>query len=170
MLKAIGVPADAPILVAGSTHDGEELILTEIVERLRVKFPKLFLILVPRHFERCRELGQKLKARGVKLFCRSEFSSKTNLRVGEVDCLLVDTTGELKSFYEPASVVFVGKSLTAMGGQNPIEPAALGKAVVLGPNMQNFEDVTRIFLKQNAMVPGRQRGGTGEGNIRSARG
>ncbi len=152
MLTAIGVPADAPILVAGSTHDGEELILTEMAERLRVKFPKLFLILVPRHFERCRELGQKLKTRGVKFFNRSEFSSKTNLRPGEVDCLLVDTTGELKSFYEPATVVFVGKSLTAMGGQNPIEPGALGKAVVLGPNMQNFEDVTRIFLKQNAMI------------------
>ncbi|MEJ0090793.1 MAG: 3-deoxy-D-manno-octulosonic acid transferase [Limisphaerales bacterium] len=152
LLKGIGVPADAPILVAGSTHDGEELILTEMAERLRVKFPKLFLILAPRHFERCRELGQKLRARGVKLFSRSEFSSRTNLRSGEVECLLVDTTGELKSFYEPATVVFVGKSLTAMGGQNPIEPGALGKAVVLGPNMQNFEDVTRIFLKQNAMI------------------
>jgi 3-deoxy-D-manno-octulosonic-acid transferase len=152
ILRGIGVPADALILVAGSTHDGEEIILTEMAERLRIKFPKLFLILVPRHFERCRDLGQKLRARGVKFFCRSEFSSKTSLRVGEVDCLLVDTTGELKSFYEPATVVFVGKSLTARGGQNPIEPGALGKAVVLGPNMQNFEDVTRIFLRQNAMV------------------
>jgi len=74
------------------------------------------------------------------------------LRPGEVECLLVNTTGELKSFYEPATVAFVGKSLTARGGQNPIEPGALGKAVVLGPNMQNFEDVTRIFLKEDAMV------------------
>jgi 3-deoxy-D-manno-octulosonic-acid transferase len=152
MLRQLGVPPDAPILVAGSTHDGEEMILVEMAERLRVKFPKLFLVLVPRHFERCRELGQKLQARGVKFFWRNEFTDKTRLRPGEVECLLVNTTGELKSFYEPATVAFVGKSLTAAGGQNPIEPAALGKAVVLGPNMQNFEDVTRLFLKENAMV------------------
>ena len=59
MLRQLGVPADAPVLVAGSTHDGEEMILAEIAARLRAKFPKLFLVLVPRHFERCREVGQK---------------------------------------------------------------------------------------------------------------
>lgn len=152
LLRQIGVPPDAPVLVAGSTHDGEEMILAEMAGRLRAKFPNLFLILVPRHFERCRELGQKLRARGVKFMLRSEISSDTRLDPGALDCLLVDTTGELKSFYEPATVAFVGKSLTAVGGQNPIEPAALGKPVVFGPNMQNFEDVTRIFLAQNAVV------------------
>ena len=74
------------------------------------------------------------------------FPDKTRLRPGDVDCLLVNTTGELRFFYEPATVVFVGKSLTAVGGQNPIEPGALGKAMVFGPNMQNFADVTRSFL------------------------
>ncbi len=72
MLQQLGVPADAPILVAGSTHDGEEIMLVEMAKRLRVKFPKLFLILVPRHFERCREIGPKLRARGVKFMLRSE--------------------------------------------------------------------------------------------------
>ncbi len=67
MLRQIGVPPDAPVLVAGSTHDGEEMLLVEIARRLRVKFPKLFLILVPRHFERCPELDQKLRARGVEV-------------------------------------------------------------------------------------------------------
>ena len=152
MLRQLGVPADAPILVAGSTHDGEEIILAEMAKRLRAKFPKLFLILVPRHFERCREVGQKLRASGAKFFWRSEFSTKTKLGEGEIECLLVNTTGELRFFYEPATVVFVGKSLTAIGGQNPIEPCALGKAVVFGPNMQNFADVTRIFLAQDAVV------------------
>jgi 3-deoxy-D-manno-octulosonic-acid transferase len=152
MLRQLGVPADAPILVVGSTHDGEEIILAEMARRLRVRFPKLFLVLVPRHFERCPEVGQKLRARDVKFFWRSEFSAKTNLGAGEVECLLVNSNGELRFFYEHATVVFVGKSLTAMGGQNPIEPGALGKAVVFGPNMQNFTDVTRIFLAQNAAV------------------
>jgi 3-deoxy-D-manno-octulosonic-acid transferase len=152
ILRQIGVPADAPILVAGSTHDGEEIILAEMAQRLRAKFPKLFLVLVPRHFERGREIGQKLRARGVKYMLRSEVNPSVKLEPGVLECLLVNTTGELKSFYEPATVVFVGKSLTAEGGQNPIEPGALGKAVVFGPNMQNFEDVTRIFLAQNAAM------------------
>ena len=152
MLRRLGVPADAQILVAGSTHDGEEVILAEMTRRLRVRFPKLFLVLVPRHFERCREIGQKLLARDVKFFWRSEFSNKTSLRAGEIECLLVNTTGELRFFYEHATMVFVGKSLTAIGGQNPIEPGALGKAMVFGPNMQNFADVARNFITQNGAV------------------
>ena len=89
---------------------------------------------------------------GVNFFWRSEFSRKTKLEPGAVECLLVNTTGELRFFYQHATVVFVGKSLTAMGGQNPIEPGALGKAMVFGPNMQNFADVTRSFLAQRAAV------------------
>jgi 3-deoxy-D-manno-octulosonic-acid transferase len=146
MLRQLGVPEDAQILVAGSTHDGEEKILADVTRRLRVKFPKLFLVLVPRHFERCKEVGQQLQERGVKFFYRNEISVGTQLHAGEVECLLVNTTGELKFFYECATVVFVGKSLAAIGGQNPIEPGALGKPMVFGPNMQNFGDVTRNFL------------------------
>jgi 3-deoxy-D-manno-octulosonic-acid transferase len=152
MLRQIGVPDDALILVGGSTHDGEELLLAEMSARLRQKFPNLFLILVPRHFERCAELGQKLKAHGVKFILRNAIFANTQLAANSLDCLLVNTTGELKFFYEPADVVFVGKSLTAIGGQNPVEPGALGKAIVFGPHMQNFGDITRNFLKNNAAV------------------
>lgn len=152
MLRQVGVADDAPILVAGSTHDGEEIILADMARRLREKFPKLFLILVPRHFERCPDLVQKLKARGVKFMLRSGIFANTSVVPGALDTLLVNTTGELKFFYEPATVVFVGKSLTAIGGQNPIEPGAQGKAIVFGPNMQNFTDITRAFLRRNAAV------------------
>jgi 3-deoxy-D-manno-octulosonic-acid transferase len=152
LLRQMAVPEDALILVAGSTHDGEEMLLVDAAARLRQKFPSLFLILVPRHFERCGDLSQKLKARGVKFILRGSIFANTQLAAGEADCLLVNTTGELKFFYEPASVVFVGKSLTAIGGQNPIEPAALGKAVVFGPHMQNFKDIVRIFLARDAAV------------------
>jgi 3-deoxy-D-manno-octulosonic-acid transferase len=152
LLRQAGVADDALVLVAGSTHDGEEMLLVEMAARLRQKFPNLFLILVPRHFERCKDVGQKLKARGVKFLYRNEVFAHTQLPTGAADCLLVNTTGELKFFYEPASVVFVGKSLTAIGGQNPIEPGAQGKAIVFGPNMQNFADITRSFLKKDAAV------------------
>jgi 3-deoxy-D-manno-octulosonic-acid transferase len=146
LLQQFGVPATAKLLVAGSTHAGEEGILADVFLRLKKQFPDLFLVLVPRHFERCRDVGRELEARGVRFAYRSELRSFTRHDENSLDCLLVNTTGELRYFYEHATVIFVGKSLTAEGGQNPIEPGALGKAMVFGPNMQNFADVVRQFL------------------------
>ena len=145
-------PPDSPVLIGGSTHDGEEMILAGVAARLRARFPKLFLILVPRHFERGRDVGRQLRERGVRFVYRNEIAAATRLREGEVDCLLVNTTGELRLFYRAATVVFVGKSLTATGGQNPIEPGAQGKAMIFGPNMQNFADIARSFVTQNAAI------------------
>ncbi|HXR03365.1 MAG TPA: 3-deoxy-D-manno-octulosonic acid transferase [Verrucomicrobiae bacterium] len=152
LLQQLGVAPEAPVLIGGSTHDGEEMILAEAAERLRARFPKLFLILVPRHFERSRDVGRQLRERGVKFVYRNEIAATTQMREGEVNCLLVNTTGELRLFYRPATVVFVGKSLTATGGQNPIEPGAQGKAMIFGPNMQNFADIARNFVAQNAAI------------------
>jgi 3-deoxy-D-manno-octulosonic-acid transferase len=112
----------------------------------------LFLVLVPRHFERSREVGRVLEARGVKFAYRNEITAQTRHRDGELQCLIVNTTGELKYFYEHATVIFVGKSLTVEGGQNPIEPGALGKPMVFGPNMQNFAAVTQSFVAQDGAV------------------
>jgi 3-deoxy-D-manno-octulosonic-acid transferase len=152
MLRQLGVAADALVLVAGSTHAGEEAILENIARRLRARYPNLFLVLVPRHAERCHELGRQLRAQGVKFIYRNEIRPETQFKPGELNCLLVNTTGELKFFYEQATVAFVGKSLTALGGQNPIEPGQLGKAMVFGRNMQNFADVTRNFVNSGAAL------------------
>jgi 3-deoxy-D-manno-octulosonic-acid transferase len=152
LLRQVGVRPGAPILVGGSTHPGEEAILAEQFLRLRWRFPDLFLVLVPRHFERSREVGRELGARGLKFAYRSELVAHTRFEPGELDCLLVNTTGELKYFYEHATIIFVGKSLAAEGGQNPIEPGALGKAMVFGPHMQNFAEVVRDFLEQKGAV------------------
>ena len=152
LLRQLGVPDDAPILLGGSTHDGEEVILAEVARRLRPRFPKLFLVLVPRHFERAMEIGRQLRERGMKFIYRNEIFANTQFCEGDLDCLLVNTTGELRFFYRIATVVFIGKSLTAIGGQNPIEPGALGKAMVFGPNMQNFADITLHFLKKSAAI------------------
>ncbi|MBL9171932.1 MAG: glycosyltransferase, partial [Verrucomicrobiales bacterium] len=89
---------------------------------------------------------------GVRFAFRSEITLSTQRAPGEVECLLVNTTGELKFFYERADVVFVGKSLTVGGGQNPIEPAALGKPVVFGPRMENFPQVVPQFLAEGGAV------------------
>jgi 3-deoxy-D-manno-octulosonic-acid transferase len=152
LLAQIGVKNNARLLVAGSTHEGEEALLAEMLPRLRERFPDLFLILVPRHFERAKDVSRQLEARGVRFIRRADITPQTRLSPGQVQCLLVNSTGELKFFYEQAALVFVGKSLTARGGQNPIEPAALGKAMVFGPNMQNFASVTRAFLDGQGAV------------------
>jgi 3-deoxy-D-manno-octulosonic-acid transferase len=152
LLRQIGVNNNARLLVAGSTHAGEEAVLADMLPRLRARFPDLFLILVPRHFERAGAVGEELAARGVSFVRRSDITPETRLAPGQAQCLLVNSTGELKFFYEQAALVFVGKSLTARGGQNPIEPAALGKAMVFGPNMQNFASVTRAFLAGQGAV------------------
>ncbi len=152
MLRQLGVSPEALILLGGSTHPGEEALLAEQYLRLRQRFPNLFLVLVPRHFERCREVGRELEARKVRFVYRNEVVGRTHFAPGELDCLLVNTTGELRFFYEHATVIFVGKSLMAQGGQNPIEPGALGKPMVFGPNMQNFADVVHSFLEQRGAV------------------
>jgi 3-deoxy-D-manno-octulosonic-acid transferase len=152
LLQKLGVNGDTPILLGGSTHDGEEVILAEIAQRLRKTIPKLFLVLVPRHFERSGEVARQLRERGVKLALRTAIGATTKFAPGDVDCLLVNTTGELRFFYEHATVVFVGKSLTATGGQNPIEPGALGRAIVFGPHMDNFAEIARQFVEKSGAV------------------
>lgn len=152
MLRQLGVNDGAPVLVGGSTHPGEEGILAEVFLKLRARFPNLFLVLVPRHFERSREVARELTARGLRFVYRTDVPGRRAKPDGPVDCLLVNTTGELKYFYEYATVIFVGKSLTAQGGQNPIEPGALGKPMVFGPNMQNFAEVARGFLARDGAV------------------
>ncbi len=147
LLRQIGVPEDALLLVGGSTHAGEEAILAAQFQRLKKQFPNLFLVLVPRHFERGREVGRELSKLGVKFVYRTAVTSGRQLAPGATECLLVNTTGELKCFYEHAALIFVGKSLTAQGGQNPIEPGALGKAMVFGPHMQNFAAIAAAFVK-----------------------
>ncbi|HYE31888.1 MAG TPA: 3-deoxy-D-manno-octulosonic acid transferase [Methylomirabilota bacterium] len=155
LLTRLGVQEDTMILLGGSTHAGEELMLAEIFQRLKPKFPKLFLVIVPRHFERGKEVGDQLTQKGLKFVYRSLLTPQSSYRPGEVEALLVNTTGELRNFYNEADVIFVGKSITAEGGQNPIEPAALGKAVVFGPNMQNFTAIADAFLKAKAAVQAR---------------
>jgi 3-deoxy-D-manno-octulosonic-acid transferase len=155
LLAQLGVPLDAPVIVGGSTHAGEERILGEILLRLRARFPNLFLVVVPRHHERGREAGRDLEAAGVKFIYRNEITPATQRPRGEVDALLVNTTGELRYFYDHATAVFVGKSLTAEGGQNPIEPGVRGKPMVFGPNMQNFDAIAKLLVERNGAVQAR---------------
>lgn len=147
ILHALQVESDAPILLGGSTFEGEEILLAEALKKLRTTYPHLFLILVPRHFERCSNVMQELQKLGLRIARRTQQPSNQR-----PDILLVDTTGELRDWYFYATVVFIGKSLTAKGGQNPAEPVVAGKPVIFGPNMQNFATLTRQFLRHNGAI------------------
>ena len=152
VLRQLSVPEGARILIGGSTHAGEEAVLADLFLRLRPQFPDLFLLLAPRHFERGREVGRELEARRIKFVYRSQMSVTTQHAPGEVECLVLNTTGELRYFYEHGDVIFVGKSLKAEGGQNPIEPAVLGKPIVFGPHMENFSAVAKAFIEHRAAL------------------
>ena len=152
LLAQLGVGPSDPIIVAGSTHAGEEAILGRVFQKLRGEFPNLFLVVVPRHFERSKEAGRDLESSGLRIVYRTELSQESRRSRSEADCLLVNTTGELRYFYQPATLIFVGKSLAGEGGQNPIEPAALRKPIIFGPNMQNFHGIAEAFLQADAAV------------------
>ena len=147
VLAQLGV-SERPVLLGGSTFDGEEAILAEHLPRWQEVCPELFLIVVPRHCERAAAVEAVLQNAGLQVARRTELENSPE----KPDVLLVDTTGELKAFFEVATIVFMGKSLTAQGGQNPIEPAAVGKPVVFGPFMQNFAAVTRQLLEAEGAV------------------
>jgi len=150
VMRKIHVPKDAVILLGGSTWPGEEAVLCELYKTLRQDHPNLFLIIVPRHVERAGEVVQTLEEQGLSYVRRSQVEDTEDDRPPEV--LFVDTTGELRNFYSVAHIIFVGKSLTEHGGQNPIEPAMYGKAVIVGPNMENFPAVMTEFARNDAIV------------------
>lgn len=139
----------ALVLVAGSTHPGEEEIILDAFQVLRKDFPGLGLILAPRHIERVGEIAAMITDRKLG-FCRLSEILKTDVKAKEI--ILVDTIGHLSRLYRYASVVFIGKSLVGRGGQNIIEPAALGKPVITGPHMENFRGVMDMLTRREAVV------------------
>ena len=141
--------AESLVLFGGSTHRGEEEILARIFLRLREQLPSLRLFIAPRHVERLEEIRTQLNALPLRVRLASE-----SIRPGaaDADCTLLDTTGELQRWYGIATVVFVGKSLTAHGGQNPVEPILAGKPVVFGPHMENFATLAKTLISNGAAM------------------
>ena len=149
VLQHFGFEPDTPILLAGSTHPGEEEILGRVLRELRAEFANARLIIAPRHVERSREVRAQLEAQGWSTAQRSDAAAKPT---SAPDCLLLDTTGELRQWYAVGTVVFIGKSLTTNGGQNPVEPIVAGRPVVFGPHMENFARLAHALLESDAAV------------------
>lgn len=153
-LSDAGIDANTHlILLGGSTWPGEERALAETWRKARHTTPNLRLVLVPRHMERGDEIERELANAGFKCLRRSRMKAGTEtLRPTNDTILMVDTTGELFALYAAADIVFVGKTLPPnIGGQNMIEPAAFGKAVVCGPHTENFAAVMACFRTNQAI-------------------
>jgi 3-deoxy-D-manno-octulosonic-acid transferase len=138
-----------PVWVAGSTARGEEELVLEAFGRARERVPALRLVLAPRHPERFDEAAALVTAAGLRCARRSRLGAE-GWRDGDV--LVLDTMGELAAAYGAATVVFVGGSLVPAGGHNVLEPAALARAIVVGPHMQNFQEIAEDFTSEGALV------------------
>jgi 3-deoxy-D-manno-octulosonic-acid transferase len=134
MKAAIG---GRPVIAAASTHAGEEMAVIEAHQRLRASFPSLLTLIVPRHPERGTGVAEIAHAIGLKTRLRS----RGELPDATTDIYVADTVGELGIIYRLAPIVFVGGSLIRHGGQNPIEPAKLGAAILHGPHVWNFAEI-----------------------------
>ncbi len=144
-LDACYGPGPHRIVMTASTHPGEEELALAACRELRSEFPDLKLLLVPRHAERGPDLEAMLKKSGVSFVRRSRARSSET----PVDCILADTTGEMLKLMKSAEIVIMGKTLAGhTEGQNPIEPALLGKAIISGDNLKNFRFV-RTQLAEN---------------------
>lgn len=142
----IRIPGSRKVITAGSTHRGEETVILEVFRRLREKFPELTLIIAPRHPERFDEVEGIINAAGFDCLRRSG-------RKGEVkDVLLLDTIGELWSFYAVCDIAFVGGSLVKVGGHNLLEPAAMKKPVIFSRYMFNFKEISEALISSGGGI------------------
>ena len=144
---SLGLAPDRPVLMAASTHPGEEEPVLDAFRGLRRGAPGLVLVLAPRHPERGAEVAALAAGRGLAAVRRSRPPEDG---AESADVVVLDTVGELAGLFGAATVVFLGGSLVPLGGHNVIEPAAWGRPVVFGPHMQNFAEVAELFLANGA--------------------
>lgn len=155
--RLFNLAGDAPVLVAGSTHEGEELLVATAYRDLRIECRRLRLIIAPRHIERADHVAAALKARGFTVCRKTELEQRGESATEDAVCL-VDTIGDLVACYSLADVAFVGRSLLPPGGgQNMMEPAALGTAVLVGSYTGNFRPEMRLLERHGAVKVVRDR-------------
>tara|TARA_B110000027_G_scaffold28366_1_gene31134 strand:- start:674 stop:1936 length:1263 start_codon:yes stop_codon:yes gene_type:complete len=131
------------IWCASSTHPGEEIICANVHLNLKKKYKDLLTIIIPRHINRVNKIVAEIKDLNLNIALHSSRPKKLD----NIDIYLVDTYGETKKFYQASDIVFMGKSISGNGGQNPLEPTNLGSTVLYGPNVDNFKDTYKLLNK-----------------------
>ncbi len=145
--QSLAAEKTGPVLVCGSSVEGEEPLLLKAFQNLKEQYPGVVMILAPRHPERFAEVGSLIAAAGLPLFRRSRWQGEA--LAGRV--LLLDSVGELAALYALADLAFVGGSLVPRGGHNIIEPAQHGLAIVVGTHTENFRDIVSLFQGRDAV-------------------
>lgn len=137
-----------PMLVAGSTLDGEEAMLIDCFRQVVARYPGGLLVLAPRHPERFETAASLVAASGIRWQYRSQWDGQQPIAGG---VFLLDSIGELASLYQFADLAFVGGSLVPKGGHNVLEAAQFGVAILVGPSTENFRDIIGVFQKAGAL-------------------
>ncbi|MEA3305423.1 MAG: 3-deoxy-D-manno-octulosonic acid transferase [Candidatus Omnitrophota bacterium] len=145
------------LIIAGSTHQGEDGKILKSYRALRKNFPELRLLIAPRHIERSAEIGALIRKSGFKAVRLSEIektgyaANGKNAAYDNNSVFILDSMGRLGSLYEFAAVVFMGGSFVPRGGHNFIEPAMYSKPMLTGPHIHNFRDMSELFIKEGAL-------------------
>lgn len=142
MKHRLGIQTETLVVIAGSTHEGEEKILCEAYKKLKQTFPQLLMILAPRNPERCPAISSYFLSRDVQTIFMSAMDSASS----NFDVVLVDKMGELSRLYVLCDVAFIGGSMVGQGGHNPLEPAAFSKPVLFGPDMSDFLLISNMLV------------------------
>ncbi len=140
------------LLIAGSTHQGEEKIMFDLFKKMRAEFPFFKLLIAPRHLDRIASIEEEAQKSGVKLESFSSLAGNGNRPEAREAVFLLDKIGILADLYQIADVVYVGGSLVPKGGHNLVEPAYYEKPVVFGPYMNNFAEMVSEFKETAAAV------------------
>ncbi|HEY4932010.1 MAG TPA: 3-deoxy-D-manno-octulosonic acid transferase [Terriglobales bacterium] len=137
-----------PLLVAGSTLEGEEAMLLDCFRQVVARYPGALLVLAPRHPERFEPVAALLGASEIHWQRRSEWDGQQPIAGG---VFLLDSIGELASLYQFADLAFVGGSLVPKGGHNVLEAAQFGIPIIVGPSTENFRDIIGVFQEAGAL-------------------
>jgi 3-deoxy-D-manno-octulosonic-acid transferase len=143
LLDSTGLKPGQRVFIAGSTHKGEEEIVLDVFESLKGEYPDLVLILAPRNPERFTEVENLVSQRSLN--CARKTRVKSSSDSADTEVIILDTIGELCKMYSIGLLVFVGGSFVKIGGHNLLEPAAYKKAVMFGPYMHNFLEISRVL-------------------------
>ena len=146
LLNELGITENTPVIIGGSTHEGEEIILSEVFSQLKATMSELKLIIAPRDPNRAKELKD--------LFLTNSLSTTTysQKQFKDSDVLIVDQMGVLGKLYGLCTIAFVGGSMVPEGGHNPLEPAALSKPIIFGQDMHDFPEISKQLTERGAAI------------------
>ncbi len=148
--QSLHIKPEQKVIIAGSTHSGEEEILLNVYLKIKEKIPNLLLIIAPRDPGRARTVCRLFEQEGFSAILMQEIEGHNNKN--QMDVIIIDAIGYLNKLYALGDLAFVGGSLVNCGGHNPLEPAALSKPVVFGPDMSDFTEIAELLTQAEGAI------------------